>query len=85
MNRNLRGRLDRLECQHETKNKLPPQFWDALFGAVPLDEVDPKTRQLIESLCGDSRNEPDPIKARIEQVGKSRRTTTAPIRVGCCI
>ena len=34
MNRNLRGRLDRLECQHETKNKLPPQFWDALFGAV---------------------------------------------------
>lgn len=67
MNRNLKGRLDRLESAQPTDsgNSLPPKFWEALCGAVPEEQLDPETRQLVESLYVDRRNAPDPIEERL--------------------
>ncbi len=70
MTRNLRARVERLERQHGATDtcKLPPLFWQALCGAVPLDQLDPQTRRLVEPLFSDGRQAPDVVEERIEQV-----------------
>jgi len=62
MNRNLLGRLNSLEDSHDTNSgRLHLEFWEA----IPLEQVAPKTCQLIESLYKDGCDPPDPIEALI--------------------
>ena len=68
----LRKRLDRLEgISDANRTNLPPQFWDALYGLCPWENLAPATRQLIELLFEDRRDESDPIEAAILAVGCS--------------
>ncbi len=53
-------------CTADT-SRLPPLFWQALCGAVPLDQLDPQTRRLVEPLFTDGRRSPDPIEKQIRQ------------------
>ena len=57
MTRSIRGRLDLLEKRHDDTGayKLPPNFWDAICGAVPVEQLDPDSRRLVEWLFEDSR------------------------------
>jgi len=43
----------------------PPGFWDALCGALLLEQADPETCRLVESLYEDGRCTPDPIEEAI--------------------
>ncbi len=72
MSRNLRARVERLERQHGATGKLPPLFWQALCGAVPLDQLDPETRRLVEPLFSGGRQAPDVVEEKIEQALPSR-------------
>jgi hypothetical protein len=70
MSHNLCGRLDRLERRQEIKaHGLPPQFWDALTGAILLAHLDADTRRLIEPLLGGrpERTAADEIEERIRE------------------
>jgi hypothetical protein len=64
MSRSIRARLDRLEKLHNGSdaNTLPPQFWEAICGAVPVEQLDPKTRRLLSGLFGDGCEPQDPIE-----------------------
>ena len=78
MRRSLRVRVERLErlgCV-STKRKAPPLFWDALCGAVPLEEVDPQTRRLLEPSFEGRRNAPDPLEEAIREVGSRDAAST---------
>ena len=62
MNRNLLGRLNSLEDSHDTNSgRLHLEFWEA----IPLEQVAPETRQLIESLLEDGCDPPDTVEALI--------------------
>ncbi|HEV8066854.1 MAG TPA: hypothetical protein VGP76_03890 [Planctomycetaceae bacterium] len=66
MSRSIRARLDRLERQHLKSDtdvdKVPPQYWAAICGAVPLEQLDPDTRRFLARVFEDSRKEPDQHK-----------------------
>ena len=66
MSRNLRGRLERIErLRNSDASGLHPCFWDALCGIFPIDQLDPDTRQLVESLFGDGRDLLDLIEDQL--------------------
>jgi hypothetical protein len=62
--RNIRGRLERLEKWHNgpSAERVPPLFWEAICGTVPLDQLDPDTHRLIAPLFDDSRDAPGTIE-----------------------
>ena len=51
MSLSIRGRLDRLEKRHydSDTDTLPAQFWGAICGMVPLDQLDPDMRRLARA------------------------------------
>jgi hypothetical protein len=67
----LRTRLARLERRRPEADsdgvRLPPQFWEVLWGSVPLDEADPETRALIEPLYKRRRRGPNPVEEAIRR------------------
>ena len=73
----LHRRLAKLEAAVAHRNgtstagELPPQFWEALAGMIPLEQLHPETRAAIESLFigGDGRIVyVDPIEERIREI-----------------
>ena len=68
MSHNLKERLKRIERATSTKtNGVHPRFWDALCGEFPIEQLDPETRKLVESLYGASPDVPDPIEEYISK------------------
>jgi hypothetical protein len=64
----LRSRLDRLERRQcpPVPGSVPPQFWAAITGTVPIDHLDTETRRLVEALYG--RNDDlEPVEQRIAE------------------
>ena len=77
----LQTRMRRLEAALERPSDdsaadgLPPDFWINVYafqdGSVTLDQLDQRTRELIESLYADSYSQPleDSIETRIAEAG----------------
>jgi hypothetical protein len=72
----LENALSRDEASARTENRPPPLFWQGLCGAVPLDQLPPETRKIIEPMFRARRPEPDPTEERIEAL--LRRQLTDP-------
>jgi hypothetical protein len=70
----IKARLARLECRSRVRaaGSLPPGFWDAVFGTVPPEQLDPETRQLVEGLYG-RPDGPDPIEQRIAEARRPQK------------
>jgi hypothetical protein len=67
----FKRRLERLERGRPAviyQEQLPPGFWWAACGIVPLEECPPETRKLVEALYEPPVAEPDPIEQRIAEV-----------------
>jgi hypothetical protein len=77
--RSIRTRLARLECRSRVRaaGGLPPRFWDAVFGTVPLEQVDADCRRLVEGLYG-RPDGPDAIEQRIAEARRPQGGSQEP-------
>ena len=68
----IERRIDRLErMSHQQEGGVPPLFWEAIAGMVPLEQLPLETRAAFESLFigGDGRIVyVDPIEERIREI-----------------
>jgi hypothetical protein len=66
--RSIRTRLARLERRQYAlvAGGVSPRFWDALCGAVPVEQLDQETRRLVAGLYSRS-DDPDPVGKRIAE------------------
>jgi hypothetical protein len=75
----IKARLTRLECKSRVRaaGGLLPRFWDAVFGAVPLEQLSPETRRLVEGLYGRPGG-PDPFELLIQQARRPQGGSQEP-------
>jgi hypothetical protein len=73
----FKSRLSRLEVTLGIKDSEPARFpdWQAIFGGVPLDQLDPASRELAQQIRGPRRPYVDPLEEEIRAVEQAGERT----------